>query len=302
MDVTPHVHRGAELVVDAKNILGESVVWCDRRQRVYWTDIEASAVWEYEPRTGATRTWPTPARVGSLAVCTGDRLLIGLEKALAYLDLTSGAVIALVDVERDVPETRVNDGRCDRAGNFVFGTMNDMHDGRALGAFYQYSALNGLRKLEVPPVRIANSICFSPDGLVMYHCDSPAREIRRCRYDPNAATVRDDTRFTTLDEPPGDPDGSVVDAQGHVWNAEWGGGRIVRYSPRGEIDAILPLPVPNPTCIAFGGAARDELYITTSRMEMSPAQLAASPAAGGLFRVRLPVRGGHAEVFSSATK
>jgi L-arabinonolactonase len=298
----PHVYRGVELVVDAKNTLGESVVWCDRRQRVTWTDIEASMVWEYDPRTGATRTWPTPARVGSLAVCPGEQLLVGLEKGLGYLDLTSGAVTPLVEVERDVPETRVNDGRCDGAGNFVFGTLNDRFDGRALGAFYQYSAGNGLRKLALPPVRIANSICFSPDGFVMYHCDSSAREIRRCRYDPDEAAVRDDDRFTTLGDPPGDPDGSVIDAQGYLWNAEWGGARIVRYSPHGEIDAIVPLPVPNPTCVAFGGTARDELYVTTSRQEMSPAQLAANPAAGGLFRVRLPVRGGRAEVFSSATK
>src|SRR5215510_3562815 len=237
----PHVHRGAELVVDAKNTLGESVVWCDRRQRVYWTDIEASAVWEYEPRTGATRTWPTPARVGSLAVCTGDQLLIGLEKALGYLDLTSGAVTPLVEVERDIPETRVNDGRCDRAGNFVFGTLNDTFDGRELGAFYQYSAGKGLRKLALRPVRIANSICFSPDGHVMYHCDSPTREIRRCRYDPDEAAVRDDDLLTALGDPPGDPDGSVVDAEGYLWNAEWGGARVVRYSPRGEIDAVVPL-------------------------------------------------------------
>lgn len=297
----PEVHRGVELVVDAKNTLGESVVWCDRRQRLYWTDIESSVVWEYDPNTGATRTWPMPARVGSLAVCTGDQLLLGLEKALGYLDLASGAVTPLVEVERDVPETRVNDGRCDRAGNFVFGTMNDRPDGRALGAFYQYSAGNGLRKLALPPVRIANSICFSPDGFAMYHCDSAAREIRRCRYDPNEATVRDDERFATLGDPPGDPDGSVVDAQGYLWNAEWGGARIVRYSPRGDIEAIVPLPVPNPTCVAFGGPARDELYITTSRQQMSSVQLAANPAAGGLFRVRLPVCGRRAEVFSGTT-
>jgi L-arabinonolactonase len=296
----PHIYRGVELVVDAQNSLGESVVWCDRRRRVYWTDIDASMVWEYEPQTDATRTWRTPARVGSLAVCTGEQLLIGLEKALGYLDLASGSVTHLVEVERDVPETRVNDGRCDAAGNFVFGTLNDTFDGRALGSFYQFSARNGLRKLALPPVRIANSICFSPDGLIMYHCDSPAREIRRCRYDVHTAAVRDDEGFTTLGESRGEPDGSVVDAEGYLWNAEWGGARIVRYSPRGEIDAIIPLPVPNPTCIAFGGTARDELYITTSRNEMSPGQLAASPAAGGLFRVRLPIRGGRTEIFSTA--
>jgi L-arabinonolactonase len=296
----PRVYEGVELVVDAENVLGESVVWCDRRRRVYWTDIEASTVWEYDPQTGDTRTWRTPARVGSLAVCNGEPLLIGLEKQIGYLDLDSGQVTSLADVERDLPETRVNDGRCDSAGNFVFGTLNDRFDGRALGAFYQYSAVRGLRRLALPQVRVANSICFSPDGRTLYYCDSTACEIRCCRYDPEAAAVSDDERFTALGDGLGGPDGSVVDAQGYLWNAQWGRARIVRYSPRGEIDAIIPLRVPNPTCVAFGGTARDELYITTSRMEMSPAQLAAAPHAGGLYRIGLPIRGGRAEVFCSA--
>ena len=298
--MSPRVYESIELIVDAKNILGESVVWCDRRERVYWTDIEASTVWEYDPQTGDTRTWRTPARVGSLAVCDSEQLLVGLEKLLGYLDLTTGEVTPLADVERDVRETRVNDGRCDGAGNFVFGTLNDTFDGRALGAFYQYSATRGLRRLALPKVRIANSICFSPDGQTLYWCDSPAREIRCCRYDPDTAAVGDDGPFTALSDDPGDPDGSVIDAQGYLWNAQWGGARIVRYSPRGEIDAIIPMPVPNPTCVAFGGKGRDELYITTSRQEMSSAQLAATPHAGGLYRIRLPIRGGREEIFPCA--
>src|SRR5947208_175107 len=125
----PRVYEGVELVVDAENVLGESVVWCDRRRRVYWTDIEASTVWEYDPQTGDTRTWRTPARIGSLAVCDGEPLLVGLEKQIGYLDLDSGQVTSLADVGRDLPETRVNDGRCDSAGNFVFGRLNDLFDG-----------------------------------------------------------------------------------------------------------------------------------------------------------------------------
>ena len=200
-------------------------------------------------------------------------------------------MVPLAEVERDIPETRSNDGRCDRAGNFVFGTINERFDGRPLGSFYQFSREGVLKRLALSHVQIANSICFSPDGETLYYCDSPLREIRCCKYDPATAEVSDQRVFVSLGGQEGEPDGSVVDAEGCLWNAVWGGACIVRYHPDGTRDTVVKLPVPNPTCVGFGGDALDELYITTSRQEMTDEQLAAAPSAGGLYRVKVPVRG-----------
>ena len=93
-------------------------------------------------------------------------------------------------MEPGVPHTRINDGRTDRAGNLVFGTLNEDPGRQKIGSFYQFSARYGLRRLALPSVAIPNSICFSPDGRTMYLCDSVDRRIMQCTYEADAAARR----------------------------------------------------------------------------------------------------------------
>ncbi|HJW10457.1 MAG TPA: SMP-30/gluconolactonase/LRE family protein, partial [Albitalea sp.] len=128
----------AQLQVDARNALGEGVLWCERTQRVFWTDIMASTLWCHHPATGTTRQWALPERLGSFAFTPDEnRLLLGLAKQLAFFDLASGELDTVCRVEPELPTTRVNDGRCDRQGRFVFGTMNEAPDLAPLGSFYR---------------------------------------------------------------------------------------------------------------------------------------------------------------------
>ena len=213
----PHVHRQrlhrrrrlgmttaiaeVELVADCRNTLGEGVLWSAEHRRVYWTDIAESKLWELDPGSGKTAVWSLSARLGSFALCGGTLLLLALEKQLAYFDLLGReSVVPLVEVEPDIAETRSNDGRCDRAGNFVFGTINERFDGRPLGSFYQFSRKGVLKRLALRHVQIANSICFSPDGRTLYYCDSPLREIHCCRYDPATGQVSEQRVFAVLDK------------------------------------------------------------------------------------------------------
>ena len=99
-------------------------------------------------------------------------------------------------------------------------------------------------------------------------------------YDVKSGAVSNRRELTTFDTQPGLPDGSCVDAAGCIWNAQWNGGRVVRFTPDGRVDQIVPVPVPNPTCVAFGGASLDTLYITTARYLMTPEQVAAAPHSG----------------------
>jgi sugar lactone lactonase YvrE len=277
----------ATLVVDCRCTLGEGIVWCPRRRWLLWTDIDSASLWMWDG--SGTRRWTLPARLGSFALCESGGLLLGLEKGLFLADLDGAtpdalALTPLVDVEAGLPTTRLNDGRTDRAGNFVFGTMNQAEGHPPIGSFYQWSARFGLRRLELPSVGIANSICFSPDGATMYFCDSPRGKIMACRYDATSAKVAELREFTTLGASDGLPDGSIVDAEGCLWNAAWGAGIVRRYGPDGGIDREVVVPAKNPTCVVFAGAALNELYITTARQEMSPAELARTPDAGGVYR------------------
>src|SRR6476620_6173172 len=156
--------HSATLAVDCRCTLGEGLVWSPRLRSLLWTDIEKSTLWMYRPHDRLTRHWSVPDRVGSFALCESGRLLLGLAKSLAFadLDLAFGSdlpVKSVLPIEPQIARTRINDGRTDRAGNFVFGTMNEDHR-PANGSFYQYSSRFGLRRLDLGGVAIPNSICF----------------------------------------------------------------------------------------------------------------------------------------------
>jgi L-arabinonolactonase len=245
--------------------------------------------------TDITRIWALPDRLGSFAICESGRLLLGLAKGLflADVDGASGAelhVEPVIALEAQLPRTRINDGRTDREGNFVFGTFNEAKD-EPRGSFYQYSSRHGLRRLDVGGVVIPNSICFSLDGRTMYFCDSADARIRQCDYDAASAGVANVREFVRFAKTDGLPDGSVIDAEGCLWNAAWGAGLVRRYAPDGRVLDQVAVAAKNPTCPAFGGDALDDLYITSARQEMSADELASTPGAGGVYRATTGLRG-----------
>jgi len=283
----------AQLLVDGHHELGEGVLWCDRSQTVFWTDIHASRLWNHDPASGATRSWSMPERLCCFAF-TADarRLLIGLASRLAFFDLDTGSISPICRIEDDLPTTRLNDGRCDRQGRFVFGTLNEDAGRDPIASFYRLNADLSLERLALPGIAISNSICFSLDGKLMYHCDSMAGKIMVCDYDTDSGAVSHQRVFADLAQQPGGPDGSTVDAEGYLWNAQWGGARVVRFAPDGSIDRIVEVPTAQPSCVAFGGAAFDTLFVTTAHEGMSAEQRVQDELAGGLFSVpHLDVRG-----------
>jgi L-arabinonolactonase len=272
-----------KLHVDGQHMLGEGVLWCARTQRLLWTDIPAATLWSVAS-SGVVYSWPMPERLASFALTSDpDWLLLGLASRLVYFHLPSGQIKQqIVQVEAALPTTRTNDGRCDRQGRFVFGTMNEHPDQAAIGSFYRLNLDLTLERLPLPNVAIANSICFSPDGSRMYYCDSLTNAIRCCDYHADG-TIRHDRVFIEAVHDQGAPDGSLIDSEGFLWNANWGGARVVRFNPAGEIDRVIAVPSEQPTCVAFGGAQLNQLHVTTARQDLSAAQLAHTPHAGGVF-------------------
>ncbi len=280
----------AVLVVPARNTLGEGATWCARSGRLYWTDIEGARLSRYDPRDGSHETWEMPERLACFALCEDEgTLLLGLASRLAFFDLGTAALETIVEVEPGLP-TRLNDGRCDRQGRFVFGTKYEGEPLQAIGGFYRLDRDLSLERLPLPAPAISNSIAFSPDGATMYYCDSPTREIRACDYGVDG-TIANDRLFVTLGDATGVPDGSTVDAEGGLWNAQWGGARVVRYGVNGLETARVKIPTAQPSCVTLGGALLDTLYVTSARAEMDEAALAGDPAAGGVFAAQIGRRG-----------
>jgi L-arabinonolactonase len=253
------------IAAEVRNTLGECPLWCERTRRLYWTDIEASELLAIEEGNDVVMRWPLPERLGSFALTEqGHILLMGFASRLAFYDLNTG-LLTTVAASPGNTGTRIGDGRCDRAGNFVFGTMDDGYPVKAIGKFHRLNATTlTIETLALPDVAIPNSICFSPDGGTLYYCDSMQGRIMCCDY-PSLYNQR----VFAESEGSGAPDGSCVDAMGYLWNAEWGGNRVVRYRPDGTTNAILMSPGIQSTCPTLGGEGFTRLYCTTAAVGLT---------------------------------
>jgi L-arabinonolactonase len=281
-----------EAFLDTRHELGECVLWCERSRRLLWTDIPAATLWAYEPASGRARSWAMPERLCSFALTgSDDRLLLGLASGLALFRFSTGKVTRICDVEPDLP-TRINDGRCDRQGRFVFGMLTEGDDPQApAGGFYRLHLDLSLERLPLPPARIANGICFSPNGRRMYFADSTEGSIRWCDYNPCSAEVGAVHVLVAAGAAPGAPDGATVDAEGCLWSARWGAGRVLRFAPDGRLLQTLPVGAPQPTCPAFGGPDLATLYVSTAHAGLTEGQRAEAPLSGAVLRQALEVRG-----------
>ena len=284
-----------------RDVLGECPLWDERASCLWWIDIRAPALRCFALARNQVRSWPMPEMLGSIALTDdtrddtrndsrndGNRLLLALSSRLALFDPASGAFETVAEPRFADPNLRFNDGRCDLQGRFWVGSMNNIT--RApVGCLYRFERQHGLVEV-ASGICIPNSLAFSPDGRTMYFADSLQHRIDAFEYDP-ASGRRGAARPLATTTPPAFPDGSCIDAEGCLWNAEFHGARLVRYTPAGAIDRVLPLPVKRPTCCTFGGADLRTLFITTTSQRMSDAELAAEPLAGALLALDVGVAG-----------
>lgn len=280
----------AESVIAAQDVLGECTIWCDREQVLWWVDIRGPSLKRYNPANGEVRAIVLPEFIGSFGLTrSGGDMIAGMKSGLYFLDPASGALKVIAQPEKNLPNNRFNDARCDRAGRFWGGTMQDGPRAPA-GSLYRLDP-NG----SCTPIRggifVPNSIAWSPDDKVMYFADTHRHLIWVYDFDIAQGAMRNERVFADCSDRPGKPDGSCVDADGCLWNAEYGGSRVVRYTPDGGIDRVVSLPVSNVTCCCFGGKDLDTLYISTARQRMTPEQLAREPLAGNVFACRPGVPG-----------
>jgi len=280
---------GVELAVDCRNILGESVTWDHDAKRVYWLDIESRELWTLDPASGRTSTHKAAERIACFALRQRSGLLAGFASGFAFYDPDSGQRQDIVKFEPDIANTRLNDGKTDRQGRFIAGGFDEV-EGKPISSVVRIDP-DGRMTTLFDSVACANGTCFSPDGKTMYFADTNAATMWSFDYDPTRGTLGNRRIVASFKDQLGAPDGACVDAEGFIWNAQWNGRRVVRFAPDGRVDRVVEMPVLNPTCVAFGGAELDTLYISTARYQMTAEQLAADPQSGALFALRPGVKG-----------
>jgi sugar lactone lactonase YvrE len=258
--MTIEVHR----VGDTTDRLGEGPLWDVAEAALYWVDSLGPCIHRLDPATGDLAEWPVPGVIGSLALRAGGGAVIALETGLHLFDFKTGAAQPLADPEAGQPLTRFNDGKVDRQGRFVVGSMVRDRDKRemALGTLYRLDPDRTLSVLDTG-IQVSNGPCFSPDGATLYFSDSPRRKIFAYPYDTATGAVGERRTFIDTESLDTAPDGGTVDSEGFVWSALVRSGQVGRFAPDGSLDQLIEIPARHPSSVMFGGPALDTLYVTT---------------------------------------
>lgn len=281
-----------ECAVNCQTLLGECVTWHSGEQALYWTDVQGKLLWHFDPASGERQSWPTPDRAGSFAISAAGGFVLALPRRIAVWDPAHGETATIADpVPGQADGTRLNDGRCDRQGRFVVGAFDETTR-RPIAGVWRVELDGSITTLIPGGVTTNNSICFSEDGATMYFADTPTGIIWAYDYDAAPGAPLGKPRILTASEgQPGKPDGSAVDAEGYIWNAQVFGGRIARYRPDGTLDRTIDLPVRNPTSVCFGGPDLDILYITSLRQTKALPDWQPESIDGSILAIRPGVKG-----------
>jgi sugar lactone lactonase YvrE len=274
-------------VLDARASLGECPVWSVDEQVLYWVDINEPALHRFDPRTGRDTALRMPSSIGSFALRAQGGTVVALRDGVYAADAEGRLGDRLAAAPYDTATHRFNDGRCDRQGRFLVGTMNERRDA-STGALYRLGP-DGRLDVLIDDVMISNGLAFSPDGRTMYHADTATLSVQRYDYDiatGRPAGRRDFARWTGETDR---PDGAAVDSAGNYWVAFYRGGKLMQLAADGRPIAEHPLPAMCPTMCAFGGPDLRTLYITTARQQRDADELARLPQSGGRFAMRVDV-------------
>lgn len=285
----------AELIVDARNAVGESPVWVAEENALYWVDIPSGGLQRWDASNGHVEAWTAPQMLACLTRHRDGGWVAGMESGFFRLRPNNDGSLdseLLAPVNHARPDMRLNDGRCDRQGRFWAGSMVlNMGANAADGALYRYDAGNhGPVDAQLNGFIVPNGLGFSPDGKTMYLSDSHPliQQIWAFDYDIDSGTPSNRRVFVDMHQFPGRPDGAAVDADGCYWICANDAGLIHRFTPDGRLDRSLEVPVKKPTMCAFGGKDLDTLYVTSIRPGDDQDE---QSLAGGVFALNPGVKG-----------
>jgi sugar lactone lactonase YvrE len=268
--------------------LGEGPTYDAATDTAWWFDIREGRLFEAHLGSGNIRIHELGRMASALGRIDAERQLIVAEDGLYIRTLADGVMTLLCPLETDNPATRSNDARVHQSGTFWIGTMGRRAEPGA-GAIYAFH--RGKISTLFPGISIPNSICFSPDGAIGYFADTARAVLYAVQLNPATGLPRAEPEVLLRHTGIGGLDGSVCDADGQIWNACWGAGRIDVYSPRGERLRSLSVPAKQASCPAFVGPDLSRLLVTSAWQDMDAAARASDQRAGCTFLLEASARG-----------
>ncbi len=243
---------------------GEGPLW--HQGRFYYVDIEGHKVICLNPGTEEEQVWKVGERVGTVVPRASGGLVIAGDSGFRILNTTDGSITSIVDPEAHLPNNRFNEGKCDPSGRFWAGTMHLEKPRQATGALYRLDADHSVHKL-VDGITVSNGIVWTSDRKTMYYIDTPTLHVDAFDYDDRTGTISNRRAVIDTTGLEGVPDGMAIDVNNRLWVAMCHGRQVICFDPLSEEPSkpvhTLPVPVKEPTAVAFGGPELKDLYITT---------------------------------------
>jgi xylono-1,5-lactonase len=264
-------------------LLGETPVWQPDECRLYWLDIKGCKLLSCDGAGGDQKVVPLPCVAAALVPRRGGGFVVGTRGHVAACDPASGILSDLIPLEAAEPANRFNDGKADSTGRLWIGSMHDPETD-ATGALYRVNPDHTWTRVDQGYV-VTNGPAISPDGRTLYHTESTSRTIYAFDLASDGQLANKHV-FLRLGEDEGYPDGMTCDAEGRLWVAHWGGGRVTCRNTDGTVHRTIDLPTPFVTSCCFGGGGYQTLFITTATIGLAPEARAGDPLAGGLFAVK----------------
>lgn len=280
---------GVACVHEARALLGEGPVWNPITQTLDWVDVLGATLWTHDPATAHNEGLPLSGLVTAVLPATdGTRLALGAG-GLSRLDRQLHALVPLHDPEQDRPTHRFNDAKVDSHGRIWAGTMR-LDAGANDGRLFRFDGVDAAQEMD-RGFLVSNGLGWSPDEKTMYFVDTGTGTIFAYDFDAESGALAHRRAFVEIRPDNGRPDGLTVDAEGCLWVALWDGWKVARYTPDGQLDREIVMPVPRPTSCCFGGDDMRTLYITSARIRLSRDTLRDAPLSGALFAMEMDTPG-----------
>jgi sugar lactone lactonase YvrE len=271
-------------------ILAEGPLWHAERKSCFWVDIERGVLYEYHLNNQEAQTWSFDHRVTMVIQAKNNEVILALDRSIARFDLETEQLSWIVDLEKDRPNNRCNDGACDSQGRIWVGTMAlDIAEGAA--SLYCIDKDGAVSK-KIPDVTISNGLAWTADDRAFYYIDTPTRKVQAYHFDKESGEIRFERTAIEIPEDMGSPDGMAIDEEGMLWIAHYGGSGVYRWNPQnGEFLEKIEVPAPHVTSCAFVGENLNKLMITTAQENMSEEDLIKYPQSGDVFLAEIKVKG-----------
>ncbi len=240
-------------VADLHCRVGESPVYDERTNRLYFVDILSRKIYAFAPSTGDIAAWSFESEVASMGLTASGALVVALRHSVILFDPASERRVDLCEIEAEKgAATRLNDGRVGPDGAFWVGSMDDTAAKQPVAALYRVDP-SGTVERKVEGIVTSNGLAWTADGEVMFHSDTRGPWIDCWRFDRETGAMSERKRFAAPDDSVGRPDGGACDAEGSYWSAGVSAGRLNRFAPDGRLVEILRRARAGPDHAVFRG-------------------------------------------------